>query len=171
MCFFSRCTIFHLFQVKMYSPTSFSTLKQALPDMSEFAKYSLDLSDSSTTRIDYIHIWLLNLVQLANVDMTDAEKKTVAEFCHLLEKSKQLFNGLRWDQRDEQLSWFLNDRSIVELKTLQGLAAVRPQTVAGVLRSHFRCLHKTLEVSATEQVSELCGLEHGIDLYEKSRTS
>ncbi|KAK6628649.1 hypothetical protein RUM43_002464 [Polyplax serrata] len=28
--------------------------------------------------------------------MDDHERKIVIEFCHLLEKSKQLFNGLRW---------------------------------------------------------------------------
>ena len=29
------------------------------------------------------------------LDMEDEERKVVNEFCHLLEKSKQLFNGLR----------------------------------------------------------------------------
>ena len=29
------------------------------------------------------------------LDMEEEERKVVNEFCHLLEKSKQLFNGLR----------------------------------------------------------------------------
>jgi hypothetical protein len=29
------------------------------------------------------------------LDMEAEERKVIAEFCHLLEKSKQLFNGLR----------------------------------------------------------------------------
>ena len=30
-----------------------------------------------------------------NVEMDEGERKVVNEFCHYLEKSKQLFNGLR----------------------------------------------------------------------------
>ena len=38
-----------------------------------------------------------HLSNLANMtDMDDHERKVVNEFCHLLEKSKQLFNGLRY---------------------------------------------------------------------------
>ena len=33
---------------------------------------------------------------VASTMMDDQEKKIVVEFCHLLEKSKQLFNGLRY---------------------------------------------------------------------------
>lgn len=30
------------------------------------------------------------------IEMDEQERKIVNEFCHLLEKSKQLFNGLRY---------------------------------------------------------------------------
>ena len=32
---------------------------------------------------------------VVSVEMDDSERKIVNEFCHYLEKSKQLFNGLR----------------------------------------------------------------------------
>jgi len=38
----------------------------------------------------------MSVSNMANtVDMDDNERKIVTEFCHYLEKSKQLFNGLR----------------------------------------------------------------------------
>jgi len=37
-----------------------------------------------------------NMSNAAAIDMDDGERKIVNEFCHYLEKSKQLFNGLRF---------------------------------------------------------------------------
>lgn len=33
--------------------------------------------------------------------LEEHERKIIIEFCHLLEKSKQLFNGLRWVKLQE----------------------------------------------------------------------
>ena len=42
------------------------------------------------------HQQSMSVSNMANtVDMDDNERKIVTEFCHYLEKSKQLFNGLR----------------------------------------------------------------------------
>lgn len=45
------------------------------------------------------HQQSMSVSNMANtVDMDDNERKIVTEFCHYLEKSKQLFNGLRLDK-------------------------------------------------------------------------
>jgi hypothetical protein len=42
------------------------------------------------------HQQSMSVSNMANtIDMDDNERKIVTEFCHYLEKSKQLFNGLR----------------------------------------------------------------------------
>jgi hypothetical protein len=39
--------------------------------------------------------WITTREMVIMAGMADHDKKIVIEFCHLLEKSKQLFNGLR----------------------------------------------------------------------------
>ncbi len=42
-----------------------------------------------------------------SVEMDDHERKIVNEFCHYLEKSKQLFNGLRYKKIPNYIEVFL----------------------------------------------------------------
>ncbi len=42
-----------------------------------------------------------------SVEMDDHERKIVNEFCHYLEKSKQLFNGLRYNIILKHIETFL----------------------------------------------------------------
>lgn len=79
----------------------------------------------------------------------DQDRKIVLEFSHLLEKSKQLFNGLRC------LSLCAKSSTQIQLTVdpLQGFAAVWPSTVVQLFRKDIRCLHKTVEVPATASSS------------------
>ena len=60
----------------MYSPTTWGAPKQKLTDFSKAQ---------------------ITPVNNMNVEMDENERKIVTEFCHYLEKSKQLFNGLRYN--------------------------------------------------------------------------
>ena len=49
----------------------------------------------NSVRLDrFIFLKIINIYSIM-AEMDEEERKVVNEFCHLLEKSKQLFNGLR----------------------------------------------------------------------------
>lgn len=81
----------------------------------------------------------------------DQDRKIVLEFCHLLEKSKQLFNGLRYVDIFYTAFTSNDDDNIMNLKSRfsQRFTSIWSSTVASIFRSHIRCIHKTLEISTT----------------------
>lgn len=93
---------------------------------------------------DTMRLWdREKMVGMANMD--DHERKIVMEFVHLLEKSKQLFNGLRWVPPGWPRARYV---TLTCALCPQGPAPVRPQAVAGVLWPHLRHLHQAVEVPA-----------------------
>lgn len=55
---------------------------------------SLDLTKRSNSHLEDISQHATRRMAIMN-EAEEQERKIVHEFCHLLEKSKQLFNGLR----------------------------------------------------------------------------
>ncbi len=75
-----------------------NSTKQSSNELNQSKNMSKNNSKTMTPDHNNLQNYLLqNAVNttIANMTEDDKEKKIIAEFAHLLEKSKQLFNGLR----------------------------------------------------------------------------
>lgn len=61
----------------------------------------------------------------------EQDRKIVLEFIHLLEKSKQLFNGLRYHESRYLLV------HIIHIFLTQRSTPIRPPTMASIFRTHL----------------------------------
>jgi hypothetical protein len=76
----------------------------------------------------------------------EQDRRIVLEFCHLLEKSKQLFNGLRDlpQYGEHRRPGNISSRPHV---TINFAFHFRSPAMAGLFRANIRRLHETMEVS------------------------
>lgn len=78
----------------------------------------------------------------------EQDRRIVLEFCHLLEKSKQLFNGLRDLPQYGEYRMALGIFQSARMSTVNSFCHnFRSPAVAGLFRANIRRLHETVEVS------------------------
>lgn len=118
-----------------------------------------------TILIKYSYLYISNAGSMQMSDgivkmdpVEDQDRKIVLEFCHLLEKSKQLFNGLRYVLKTlsaisvaiHMYHINLQEATMFKWKKfLQRFAAIWSSSVAGVLWPNIWCIYKTMEIPAT----------------------